>query len=429
MLTSGEVCEEFRSLYGLSPKVVASAPGRLDMLNTHQDYKGLPVIGLAINLRCYVAVSMSGSGESRVASVNLKSEGMEWIDDFNSENPSLGPKGWFGNYVRASVKALRDVGIRVPQFNALIHSEVPVAAGLSSSAALTLSIIKALSLLAGQDLSPQEVAELAFRAEYDIMGIPCGRLDQYTSALGGFVLVRTRPPYGGERLRGAGGHYVVSVTPVRHSTASVHPTRQSEIDKALELILSMNPPKELRAKLGRRFWQPRWEELSEDELEPYLSKLPLRLKARLMYTLRAHESTLLAIKALRGGNVRIEEACRVYGMGNVVRIAKSLGIQPGDYLPPIAVLAAAMNHQHELLRDLYEVSVGEVEAVRDACLRSGALASKLSGAGMGGAVISLCHTESVAKDVVRASLALGRRICRLSMRVEAGEGVKGELIR
>ncbi len=428
-----ELLSSFRELYGRSPKVIASAPGRLDLLNTHQDYKGLPVVGVAINLRCYVAVGEAGQApRSAVASLNLRGEGRGWRDEFDAANPSLKGGGWFGDYVRAAVRALLNAGYSVPQFNALILSEVPIASGLSSSAALLVSLIKALTTLIGTDLSPGEVAGLAYVAEHDVLGVPCGRLDQYTSAYGGVVLVRTKPPYGAEHLPFNEGVYVASVTPVKHSTASIHPVRQAEIEEGLKALLKQPLPEGLRRKLGLKYWEPDWASLSEEELAPYLSKIPETPRKRILYTLRAHASTTLVLKAMKGEGVGLEEALKTFGEHALRHAVKATGIADDlrnapNKLPPITAVAAAMNHQHTLLRDLYEVSTPEIEAVINASLKAGAAGSKLSGAGLGGATTSLTINEETANKVIKACTELGKNICIKSIKLKTDNGAKTHL--
>ncbi len=428
-LAREDLVEQFKALFGRPPKALSSAPGRLDLLNTHQDYKGLPVVGAAVRLRCYAALAPSGGSECVVASLNLRREGHRWIDRFDARRPGLGlvPSRWFGRYFRAAVTVLCSSGIPVPGFKVAVLSDVPVASGLSSSAALLNSVIAGATLLAGQRLSPGEIAELAYRAEHDVLGIPCGRLDQYTSAFGGVVLVRTRPPYGAERLRLDEAVFATSVTPVRHSTASIHPVRQAEIEEGLKALASQQLPERLRSKLGLRYWEPDWSSLSEEELAPYLRLVPRKPRMRILYTLRAHRSTLAALKAMRVGSIERGELVSAVGEELVERVARAAGVA-GDSIPAVPAVAAVMNYQHNLLRDLYEVSVEEVEAVRGACLKAGALGSKLSGAGFGGAIVSLCGRREDAARVVRESLRLGRRYCILALKAPLDSGVEAVLL-
>ncbi len=83
---------------GLPPFLVVSAPGRADFLNTHQDYKGLPVVPIAINLRTYISAIRELDHEFRVKSLNLKREGLKYVDVFNIHDVRLVWGGWFGDY-------------------------------------------------------------------------------------------------------------------------------------------------------------------------------------------------------------------------------------------------------------------------------------------------------------------------------------------
>jgi len=95
----------FQEFFNRKPEVIASAPGRLDFLNTHQDYKGLPVVSVAINKRTYIAVSRSNT--TQIVSLNLCVENQPCIDEFSVENPVLKGGGWFGDYIRSVVLVLK----------------------------------------------------------------------------------------------------------------------------------------------------------------------------------------------------------------------------------------------------------------------------------------------------------------------------------
>ncbi|MCC6059308.1 MAG: hypothetical protein LM563_03585 [Thermofilum sp.] len=354
---------------------VASAPGRVDFLNTHQDYKGLPVVPVAVNLRTYVAV-VERSERFEVESINLREEGLAHRDSFPAGSPPLLEKGWWGNYLRAVVRAVEEHLGRPLRggFRAVIHSEVPVGSGLSSSAALEVAFAKALDHFFNLGLRPEELAELAFQAENRIAGIPCGRLDQYASALGGAILLHPRPPARVEPLPVRGLSFAVVDSGIRHSVADIHPRRQEEINRGLRALMSSGEvPGELKARLGYRFDEPAWEELRPSDLEPYLGLVDEVSRRRILFTLLMHESTLRAVEALRRGDV--------------------------------AGLAAEVNRQHELLRDLYEVSTPELERIRDSMLEAGALAVKISGAGMGGSLLALAPGRE--ERVLEAGLGAG----------------------
>ncbi|MEM1608753.1 MAG: galactokinase family protein, partial [Ignisphaera sp.] len=125
------VASEFKKTFGLEPEVVVSAPGRLDFLNTHQDYKGLPVVSVGINLRTYIAGRRTDEKSVEVYSGNLLDEGGEHFDKIELTSLEILPKQkWFGNYLRAALIALLQKGYKVGGAKAWIRSWVPIASGL-----------------------------------------------------------------------------------------------------------------------------------------------------------------------------------------------------------------------------------------------------------------------------------------------------------
>ncbi len=398
----------FKEIFGSEPLVVVSAPGRLDFLNTHQDYKGLPVVSVGINLRTYVAMNKS-SNASRVISLNLAEIGLDYEDKFHPPDPILRPGKWFGNYLRASVKALFRLGMYVDNFNALIYSEVPIASGLASSAALLVSFITALNELFGLGLTRKQVAETAYIAEHDVMGIPCGRLDQYGSAFGGIIKIETRPPFRVERLPWLNGVFTVMDSGIRHSTADIHPVRQREINEGLHALLGMQDlPASLRDKLADRYDKVEWGKIEIKEIEPYLKRLPEIPRKRILYTILTNRTTEIALDIMRGKKVNVNDLVSVMGKEWINKIEKVIGQENEKEL----LIGLIMSYQHILLRDLYELSIPELEKIWKASLEAGAYGSKLSGAGLGGSIIALSSKEN-AEKIMKASLNAGAKMARI----------------
>lgn len=378
----------FKKKYTSEPIVIASAPGRLDFLNTHQDYKGLPVVSVGINLRTYVAIGYSKDDYFRVYTNTLSQ-----MDSFKSGELKLTDnKGFFGDYVRAAIINLTKHGHSIPPLNIYIDSEVPISSGLGSSAALEVSIIGAISKLLDLKLSVKDIAELAFEAENQIMGIPCGRLDQYGSAYGGIIVINTRPPYNVEELAFKKGVFIVIDSGIRHSTANIHPFRQMEIDKGLQELLKQHLPYSLRSKLGEKYWMPNWEQIDENEISPFLSKINPVSAKRILFTLKMHKSTLLAIKIMRGEDIKLEELKMILELGQ-----KRIFEQEDRDLK---MLGAVLTYQHKLLDELYDVSLPELNKIVDEVIINGAYGAKLSGAGLGGAIIGLVNTEDRALSIL-----------------------------
>jgi len=372
------VVDTVESFSGQKPVMVASAPGRMDFLNTHQDYKGLPVVPIAVNLRTYIALVRRLADKFRVISLTLRQRGEAYIDEFEVRRPGLIGGGWFGDYLRAVVQVLSEMGgVRGEGGELIIHSDIPIGSGLASSAALEVSFAWLLNKYWELGLRREDIAEVCFKAERGVMGIPCGRLDQYAASIGGGILLYPREPARYERLEVGELSLVAVDSGIRHSVGAIHPVRQAELNEGLRSLLLMELPQRLRALLDDRYYAVRWEEISYAEIKDYLSRLEDKPARRIAYTLLANESTRRAIEIMRR--------------------------RPQD----IESLAKIINEQHELLRDLYDVSLPEIERIREAMLKAGAMGVKISGAGMGGSLLAVCRDEGSAMEALEAALRVG----------------------
>jgi galactokinase len=374
---------------------VVSAPGRADFLNTHQDYKGLPVVPVAVRLRCYCAGALNRTDEVRFASLNLEEQSEDFRDEFGLDSLELRGGGWFGDYARAVFASFSQAIHRIEGTDIALWSEVPIGSGLSSSASLELSIVALISSLLGLELTKTEMAEIAYRAEHDIVGIPCGRLDQYASAYGGVIKLETRPPFNVEQVTARDLIFVIAYSGEQRRITSIHPIRQEEINKALRLLMDeIRVPEQLARKLGYSYYGPHWENITEEEITPFLTSLPRRLADRILFTIKMQKSTTYALGLL----------------GETEAHKRSPPEIPDSTCPSrdrLAALGAVMNDQHELLRGLYEVSTPRLEELRNTLLQSGALGAKISGAGLGGSIIALVRDQNVGEKVKKACMASG----------------------
>jgi len=283
-----------------------------------------------------------------------------------------------------------------------IESDIPIGAGLGSSGALEVAVAKYLDATFNLGLSRQELAEYTYLAEREELGIPCGRLDQYGSAYGGILKIETRPPYRVEELPFRAITLTIVDSGIRHSTAQIHPVRQQEIDEGLAALLEAKLPPTLYTKLARKHYEVRWEELTEKELAPFLAMMSEKGAKRILFTIKMQESTELALRLLRGEHINATDILRLSDR-DIRHLLPCTGTEKRSYV----LLGELMNCQHRLLRDLYELSLPELEKLRTAMLSAGANGVKLSGAGMGGALIALSSSEEEAKKVLRAALDAG----------------------
>ena len=405
----------------MTGSVTVSSPGRADFLNTHQDYKGLPVVPVAINLRMHLFAEPRKDKVFTIRSVDLEALGEPSMDKFEvKRNEMLGGK-FFGDYFRGVVNVLVKQGFaeKLRGMDVTIKSEIPVGSGLSSSAALEVGFAELLNHVCNIGLTKQDLAEIGFAAENQEVGVPCGRLDQYGVSYGGIIKLECRPPYRVEPLAFKDLTFAIIDSGIRHSTADIHPKRQGDIDRGLKALMeSSEAPEALKAKLGYAFAEPRWEEIGEEEVDGFLSVMDGKAKQRILFTLRMQKSTEFALKILRFERIEEEEMILNLGRDRWDSIRRS-SPEERDH----RILGGVMNDQHSLLRDLYDLSLPELEQTCSAALSVGAYGAKISGAGMGGSIIALVRDEEKGKDVIEACLSVGAKAGWVS---KVGEGVRVE---
>jgi len=162
-------------------KIKVSVPGRICLFGDKIDLLSKPVIGATINSLMRLEISKSDGNL-----IEFHSKDMNFSKRFN-----INDKPDFDHplkYWSAIVERLKD---KISGFKAEIKSEIPIGSGLSSSAALSISLIKGLNLLFDLKMETKDIAELAYLCEHNDLGIMCGRLDQYTIAYGGIVFIET----------------------------------------------------------------------------------------------------------------------------------------------------------------------------------------------------------------------------------------------
>jgi galactokinase len=167
----------FTATFGSEPLARGEAPGRVNVLGEHTDYNDGYVLPTAIPQTTIVDVAPSRGGDFELCSIGSGMEGERLT--FGRDSP---PQG-YERYVHGCVAALGERGITVPPVAMLIRSTVPIGAGLSSSAALEVAVLRALRELLGFTLDDVQLALTAQRAENHYAGVRCGIMDQMASSL------------------------------------------------------------------------------------------------------------------------------------------------------------------------------------------------------------------------------------------------------
>ncbi|PYO99287.1 MAG: galactokinase [Gemmatimonadetes bacterium] len=344
----------FRATFGVAPLVAASAPGRVNLLGEHTDYNGGPVLPIAIAVRTVVAAGAADAGMLELISTR---DGQMQRIDYRSGGVA-GP----GAYVAGVMRELAAAGTGPPGGGAsvAIASDVPVGAGLASSAALTVAAARALDLLGSGRLTARQLAGVAFRAEHDHVGVRCGIMDQMSAAL-------ARPDRAlflecaslASRHVPARAPLLLVDTGVRHQLASgALNERRAECEAAVA---------RLRLELPELRWLASWP----------AGWLP-RLKRALPEPLRSRA---------------------LHVVGETARTRFGAQLLARGYLKRFGVL---LFESHESCRRLYECSAPELDLVVSTARRAGALGARLTGAGWGGAVLVLLpRGKAVEAKVVR----------------------------
>jgi galactokinase len=329
-----KAAQAYRSRFGGEPEVIASAPGRVNIIGEHTDYNGGFVLPCAIDRRVAIAVSRGNGG--------LYSSNFEEMRARASRR-----QGSWVDYPNAVAWALGGAGHSIPQFQAAFAGDVPLGGGLSSSAAIEAATGLALDVLFNLGIPRLNLAKLCRRAENDFVGLQSGIMDQYASLLSEadaalFLDCRTldaRPvPL---QLQTAGLGLLVCDTRVKRSLGSTdYNDRQATCVRAART-------------LGVR-------ELRDADV----SDLP----------------RLTGDELKRARHVVTEN-------GRVLAAVNALDRQ--DF----SELGRLMFASHASLRDDFEVSTAELDAFVEIARESGALGARLTGAGFGGCALALISSD------------------------------------
>lgn len=162
-----------------------TAPGRVNLLGEHTDYTGGLVLPMAIPFSTTASIAAAADGQYRFASESFREERSL------SADTQITPAGNWSDYPVGVLRTLIEAGVRPPPFELRVRGDVPLGAGLSSSASVIVASAMAMLAHAGVKLPPAEIAVLCRRAENEFVGSPCGIMDQFviTAAKAGHALL------------------------------------------------------------------------------------------------------------------------------------------------------------------------------------------------------------------------------------------------
>lgn len=172
-----KIRDKFIALFGSKPILVYS-PGRINLIGEHTDYNAGYVMPAAINKRMVVAIAKNSTNQARLFSVDFDEE-------FAFDTNSFGPKkGHWATYIMGVTAQLQQSGYEVKGFDMVFGGDIPVGAGLSSSAALEAAVGFGIAAASGFDIPKKSLVHYAQKAEHVFAGVQCGIMDQFASVMG-----------------------------------------------------------------------------------------------------------------------------------------------------------------------------------------------------------------------------------------------------
>lgn len=351
-----QAIQAFSGRFGISPTVISRAPGRLEILGNHTDYNCGTVLSTAVDRYIYMTAAPAQGDVCTLWDLDLKEERSFNINAVEEHTP-----GDWSNYIKGMIVELRRRGINVPAFNAVIVGDVPLSAGMSSSAALEMATGKALCGLAGTELSWLDMAKAGQACENNYVGAKTGLLDQFSS------------------LRGQAGHLVYSdfrtlntaVIPIPAGTAFV-------VVNCMVKHTLTNEYNDRRASCEN-------------------AVICLARRTKGISSLRD-----VPLNLLMNTRKRIKETsfdCAAHVIGEIIRVAEGIRALDENNLEEFGRL---MFQSHDSSRYLFKNSCPELDTLVDiARVTPGCIGARLSGGGFGGISVHLVKSE-MAEDYAKA---------------------------
>ncbi len=332
------------------------APGRVNLIGEHTDYNDGFVLPAAIDLYTWTAIAPRTDRRLGIFSENLRESAEIDLCDSNGN-----AKDHWSDYVHGVALMLKQSGVILRGANIAIFSNVPVGAGLSSSAALEVSIASALLGISGNKLDLTEVARLCQRAENEFVGARVGIMDQFASCFGSAgqaILLDCRSLEYKLLPLPSGVDMVICNTMVKHGhSGGEYNERRAQCEEGVQLLRRYFPS--IRALRDVTLAQ-----LESNRSDVQRTRLPELIYRRCHHVISENERVLRTVAAL----------------------------QQGD----LAIVGRCMAESHLSLRDDYGVSSRELDAMVDIANRcEGVIGARMTGGGFGGCTINLVKSDSV----------------------------------
>jgi galactokinase len=349
-----EITTKYRELYGAEPEIVVRAPGRVNLIGEHVDYNDGFVFPAAIDRDVMIA---AGRRDDRMVKLHAMNFNQASAFSLDGVQPATDGRERWSNYLRAMAWVFHDEGLGTHGINAVLLGDVPLGAGLSSSAAMLVASGNTFAAAAGLEVDPVRMALLAQRGEREFVGVNVGIMDMYISALGKkdhALLIDTRSlTFEAVPLPRSGVSIVIADTNKKRGLVdSEYNTRRAECERSVELLRAHIPGiTALR-------------DVTPEQFAQFADTLPEITRKRARHVSTEDERTLESVEALKAGNI--------------VRFGE------------------LMNGSHESLKTDYEVSCKELDVMVEAARSiEGVYGARMTGAGFGGCTVSLVADSAV----------------------------------
>jgi galactokinase len=338
----------FREKFNREPPRLFRAPGRVNLIGEHTDYNDGFVLPAAIDYQVVVAARERGD-----AQVNVYALDFERWDHFELHSITRRQKNAWSNYIRGMAWSLQQDGYTLVGMDAVVAGDVPIGAGLSSSAAIEVAVGYTLLRLGKVEVDRVALALAAQRAENDFVGMRCGIMDQFISCLGQVnhaLLIDCRDLSHQPVPLPPDAALVIADSGVRRGLVeSEYNARRAECEAA-----------------ARHFGVPALRDVDEATFHARAYELPSVVRRRARHVITENARTLAAAQALDAGD--------------------------------LTMFGQLMNASHTSLRDDFEVSCRELDLlVEIARSVDGVYGARLTGAGFGGCIVALAQHAAAEK--------------------------------
>jgi len=360
-----QILDAFKARFGTTASI-CRAPGRVNLIGEHTDYNDGFVLPAAIEFYCWAAAAPRRDGKLAIHSDNFN----ETIEVSLDSLSPLANKHW-ANYTLGVAWALRRAGKPISGANVYVSGEVPLGAGLSSSAAVEVSVALALLNDRGNSVDRAELAQLCQKAENEFVGARVGIMDQFVSCYGRAshaLLLDCRSLKHEFVELPANLQLVICNTMVRHELASgEYNARRAECEEGVRILRIVLP--------GIRALR----DVTLPQLEDHRQNLSAKVFARCRHVITENARVKSAVEAFRKGDT--------------------------------AALGPLLQDSHRSLRDDYEVSCRELDLmVEIAAAQPGTIGARMTGGGFGGCTINLVETTAVSDFRRKVAAAYSSKI-------------------